>query len=152
VVGELVDYAGETPAPCGLGNIGGPDPNGIRHADSGKMFATVGATEFYYLTKVRAGVDGQNGFKALNRRELPWVFVKFRFDMEDGLLKTKWDLGASSDPNGPDTKDYSPMPTIWMFRRYYNGQNYVVQLRKQVNQNLMDFLTNATITGTPHYP
>ena len=150
-VGDLIDLAGETPAPCGLGYIGAPDPNGVWHADSGKMFATVGADEFYYLTKIRAGTSGQEGFEKLNRRELPWVFVKFRFNMEDGELKTKFSAGASSYPNGPDAKDYSTVPTIYMFRRYWENSKFNAEKTHQIDQNLMDFLNIGTIKGTPHY-
>ena len=150
-VGNLVDLAGETPAPCGLGYIAAPDLNGVRHADSGKMFATVGADEFYYLTKIRAGKSGQDGFEELNRRELPWVFVKFRFNMEDGELKTKFSAGASGDPDGPDAKDYSPVPTIFMFRRYWENSKFNVENTDKCDQKLMDFLNIGKIKGTPHY-
>ncbi len=152
VIGQLVDYAGETPAPCLLGYLGAPDLNGIRHEDSGKAVGSIGSTEFYYLTKVRAGASAQSGFEELNRRELPWVFVRFRFNTEDGKLKTQWELGASADPDGPDNKEYSPMPTIFMFHRYFSDTGYQVELIKQIDQRLVDFLHVGKVTGSPYYP
>ena len=71
--------------------------------------------------------------------------------MEDGELKTKFSAGASSYPNGPDAKDYSTVPTIYMFRRYWENSKFNAEKTHQIDQNLMDFLNIGTIKGTPHY-
>jgi hypothetical protein len=56
----------------------------------------------------------------LNGRQIPWVFFRFRFEAKDGIIDSKFSDGASDNPNGPDAKDFSRVPTIYVYRRYYD--------------------------------
>ena len=131
IPGNHSDMVGHTPIPCQSENYAGP--KGESHTDSGKITGKKGDTEVCYLTKFRVGKGGQFGFTQLNGREIPWVFFRFRFEAKDGLIDTKFSSGQSTDPNGPDTKDFSTVPTWLLYRRYYSLQQNewkVEQVRK----------------------
>ncbi|MEO0452856.1 MAG: hypothetical protein AAFY98_01805 [Verrucomicrobiota bacterium] len=118
VPNAIADLIGYTPIPCTNGESYGSA--GIAHQDSGKASLEADSSALYHLTKFRVGKIGQKGFKTINGREIPWVFFRFRFEPDDGLLDSMISSGPSSDPDGPDAKDYSPVPTWQIYRRYYD--------------------------------
>lgn len=152
VLDNKADLVGFTPLPCSQSNAAGLI--GQKHQDSGKLTGKADDTEFSYLTKNRAGNGGQTGFKTLNGRELPWVFFRFRFEAkDDGLIDTKFDDGASSNPNGPDSKDYSTVPTMLVYRRYYDLQSgeWKTDLVRRIDEQRRTFFSIGTpAAGAPY--
>ncbi|MEY3480196.1 MAG: hypothetical protein RIQ71_971 [Verrucomicrobiota bacterium] len=146
------DLVGFTPLPCSQSNAAGFI--GVKHADSGKVTGQTGDAEFSYVTKNRAGNAGQVGFKNLNGRELPWVFFRFRFEAkDDGLIDTKLDDGASHNPDGPDAKDYSTVPTMLVYRRYYDLQQSkwkTEQVDKLDEDRRTFFSIGNPVSGAPY--
>ncbi len=146
------DLVGFTPLPCSQSNAAGFI--GEKHPDSGKVTGQAGDAEFSYLTKNRAGKGGQVGFKNLNGRELPWVFFRFRFEAkDDGLIDTRFENGASSAPNGPDAKDYSTVPTMIVYRRYYDLQESkwkIEQIEKLDEDRRTFFSIGNPVSGAPY--
>lgn len=115
---SMVDHVGRTPLPCDSSYQAGA--KGEAHPDSGKTTGEDGDGEFSYLTKFMVAKEGQKGFANMFGRTIPWVFLRFRFELNDGLLDTKFEDGASNDPNGPDAKDYSLVPALFVYMRYYD--------------------------------
>jgi hypothetical protein len=146
------DLVGFTPLPCSQSNAA--EFIGVKHANSGKVTGQTGDAEFSYVTKNRAGNAGQVGFKNLNGRELPWVFFRFRFEAkDDGLIDTKLDDGASHNPDGPDAKDYSTVPTMLVYRRYYDLQQSkwkTEQVDKLDEDRRTFFSIGNTVSGAPY--
>jgi len=86
---------------------------------------------FSFLTKNRVSKGGQKGYGNLLGREIPWVFFRFRFEAkDDGLLDTRFDDGASSDPDGPDDKDFSTVPEMLVYRRYFDLSDQAWKVEK----------------------
>ena len=83
----------------------------------------------------------------------PFVFVGWVVVGLGGLIHTKFDEGASSDPNGPDDKDFSPVPTWLIYRRYYDldTDKWMVEQIRVLNENRRQFLSIGTaIPGKPY--
>ncbi|MDH4475370.1 MAG: hypothetical protein QE274_02755, partial [Verrucomicrobiaceae bacterium] len=141
IPGNHADLVGHTPIPCQSENYAGP--KGETHPDSGKVTGNKGDEVVSYLTKFRVGKGGQFGFTQLNGREIPWVFFRFRFEAKDGLIDTKFDAGQSSDPNGPDTKDFSTVPTWLIYRRYYDLDEklWKVEQVRKINETRRPFFS-----------
>lgn len=152
LAGHYTDLVGLTPLFCQSENYAGV--KGEAHGDSGKASGAVGDAEVTYLSKFRVGQDGQKGFTTLNGRNIPWVFFRFRFEAkEDGLIDTKFDSGASENPNGPDTKDFSKVPTWLVYRRYYDLQTNtwkVEQIRKLDESRRRFFSIGTQIPGASY--
>jgi hypothetical protein len=151
VAGAKEDMVGFTPAPCSQSNFAGVI--GEKHGDSGKLTGASGDAEFSFVTKNRVGRTGQTGWANLNGRQIPWVFFRFRFEAKDGLIDTKFSEGASDNPNGPDAKDYSRVPTIYVYRRYYDlsASKWKVELICKIDENRRPFFSNGTpISGAPY--
>lgn len=112
-------------------------------------------TAFSYSMKIRAGELAQAGYQYLNRRDLPWVFFRFRFDATDGQLKTRLNLGPSLGWDGPDDRDYSTAPTFFLYRRVYSG-GYQMHIMPgfPIHQSLLGFLRVSPRLpgGGPYYP
>ena len=147
------DIVGFTPAPCSQSNAAGVV--GEKSSDSGKVTGKAGDAVFSYLTKNRVGPAGQAGWKTVNGRVIPWVFFRFRFEAkDDGLIDTRFDAGPSSDPNGPDSgKDYSSVPTILVYRRYYDLQSsqWKAELVRELGEQRRPFMSIGTpVSGAPY--
>ncbi len=145
------DLIGFTPAPCSQSNFAGVI--GEKHADSGKLTGGTGDAEFSFVTKNRVGRTGQTGWANLNGRQIPWVFFRFRFEAKDGIIDSKFSDGASDNPNGPDAKDFSRVPTIYVYRRYYDlsDSKWKVELIQKIDENRRPFFSNGTpISGAPY--
>jgi|GEM_PF-1191026 len=157
-VGNLVDAIGQTPAPCFgamtapyFGNFAGP--YGDRSPDSGRVTANLGEAQFSFVMKSRAGGFGQEGWKSLLRRDLAWVFFRYRFNAKTGELESN--LSAPSyAPDGPDDKDFSTVPTIFVYHRYFdpNASAMKVELVRRIPELVEDFMSVGPIIGFPHYP
>src|SRR5690606_36109995 len=115
--------------------------------------------EFYYLLKFRAGQEGQDGYKELNRRNLPWVFFKFKFDVEDGGIQTD----MSSVLNEGETEfqaDITGVPSFFLYKRIYNLSTDKFEIQKLSESDMTDRnriidwmkTESGTVTGTPNYP
>jgi hypothetical protein len=152
VSGSQIDLVGCTPIPCQSANYAGV--KGESHVDSGKTTGNVGDLEFSYLTKFRVGKDGQKGFTTLTGRKIAWVFFRFRFEAkDDGLIDTKFDDGPSQDPDGPDTEDFSMVPTWLVYRRYYDLQQnkWKIQQIRKIDENRRPFFSIGTeVSGAPY--
>jgi len=170
-VNELVQKIGNTPAPCmfdpTIQSLSATVSPGIAHEKSGDFYGDDGNydktfsddTRFHYLLKFMAGSTAQSGYKNLNRRELPWVFFRLWFDMEDGLIKTNFN--ALLQPNqAEDSGDLSGVPSYYLYRRYYDLQSngYKIQTIQSFEMGDPDRVKDwmqtisGTVTGTPHYP
>ncbi|MGI8905153.1 MAG: hypothetical protein ACR2IE_01530 [Candidatus Sumerlaeaceae bacterium] len=111
--------------------------------------------EFCWGVKTRACSLAQTGFQNLNRRELPWAMFKFRFSSNGDLISNlAGPPTLSPDPSlSPDAPlDYSTVPTIRVFHRYWDVSEFKVEPFGQVTEDYMQFLTIGNITGTPYYP
>jgi len=153
-VGDVFSVGGMTTPPClPAGAIPGPD--GEEGPRNGKIEPYSDQTGFGYVMQIRAGSEGQAGYQKLNRRLLPYVFFRLRFDAVDGALKSKLDM-ASNSPDGPDEHDFSPMPSFFLYQRTYVGGAYVMtpQAGFPIYQNLETFLSISTkdASGGPYYP
>jgi hypothetical protein len=113
-------------------------------------------TGFGYIMQIRAGVDGQTGYAKLNRRTLPYVYFRLRFDVTGSELKTAANQPTSNSPVGPDDRDFSPMPTFVAFQRSYSGGNWLIQALPgyPIYQSLEKFLSISPKDGSggPYYP
>lgn len=151
VANNKVDLVGFTPGPCSQSNWIGII--GERHPDSGKITGGSGDTEFSYVLKNRAGRVGQTGWQNLNGRDLPWAFFRFRFKPDDGLIDTRFSDGPSQDPNGPDAKDYSLVPSILVYRRYFelNENKWKLELLQKLDEQRRPFYSIAApVSGAPY--
>ncbi len=159
-VGQVFSKSGYTPAPCSdPGNIGlsfvgffgqyGPKNQALElYPDR---------TGFTYLMQIRAGNDAVSGYRALNRRDLPYVYFRARFAATEGTLKTNIALGSDTHPDEPQgNKDYSSMPTFYAYQRLWVGSEYgVISLPGYpLIQDLEKFLVNSPKLpgGGPYYP
>jgi hypothetical protein len=170
-VDKLVQKIGDTPAPCmfdpTVQSLSAAASPGEAHEKSGDFYGDDGNydknftddTRFHYLLKFRAGTKGQSGYKELNRRELPWVFFKIWFNMEDGLVKTNFN--AVLQPNQPeDSGDFTGVPSFYLYRRYYDLQSkaYKIDTIHSLEMGDPDRVKNwmqtisGKVTGTPNYP
>jgi hypothetical protein len=152
VLENKADFVGFTPFPCSQSNAAGVI--GQQSPDSGTVTGNPGDTEVTYLSKNRAGSAAQTGWSNINGRTLPWVFFRFRFEAgEDGLLHTKFSAGPSSDPNGPDNNhDYSFVPTILVYRRYYDisSNQWMLELVQTLNEQRRQFMSvGVPVPGAP---
>jgi hypothetical protein len=153
-IGDIYSISGYTPAPCSNGLlIGAFGAYGPRN-DVIEPYAD--GTGFGYIMQIRAGTEGQTGYDKLNRRNLPYVYFRLRFDATGSDLKTVMNQPASTSPDGPDDHDFSPMPTFTAFRRFYSGGTWQVEALGgfPVYQNLEKFLALSPKDGSggPYYP
>jgi len=150
-VGDVFSVDGATPLPCLYlgGAFGVP---GIRN---GTVQLDTDQKGFSYWMSFRAGSAGQTAYRTLLRRELPFVFFRFRFDAIDGNLKSRVSLDSSDTDDGSDGFDYSSLPTFFLYKRRFNGAQYYGELAPGFpkRENLMKFMLNSKklLTG-PHYP
>jgi len=122
-VGEVYARPGQTPATC-TDAIGGPLFGFVGEAapDNERLEIYPDRTGFTYLMKVRAGSHAQDGYQALNRRELPYVYFRARFEAYDPTLRSHVELGSGSSPDGPTGNyDYSPVPTFYAYQRIWES-------------------------------
>ncbi len=152
-IGPEVSVPGSTPGACNypIFSVSGvPGPGNRSRAISAD------GSQVLFLLKVRASQLDADGYQALNNRSLPYVFFRFRFDTSDGHLKSYLTSGPSSNPDadiyGADLKDYSPLPTFFVYRRSYDGTSYQPQLLTSIFQDLKTFLNISPIVGAPHFP
>jgi hypothetical protein len=156
-VGPVFSITGNTRPPCAPFDGIDPGPPGVPGPRNGKVEMDPDRTGFGYVMQMRAGTDGQNGFRKLNRRTLPFVFFRIRFDATDGTMKSNL-TEASNSPDGPDNRDYSPMPSFFMYHRTYLGTGEYSMSPMPgfpIYQNLEKFMANSvkdTSTGGPYYP
>jgi len=155
------DLVGFTPTPCSQSN-GMAGVIGQKDTESGKVKgpdgtseAKSGDAEFSYLSKNRVGSFGQSGWKVISGHDMPWVFLRFRFETkDDGLIDTRFSNGASNNPNGPDaTKDYSLVPTIYVYRRYYDlpSSQWKLQQIQKLDEQRRPFMSiGAPISGADY--
>ena len=145
---------GGTPIPCiadrSAGTMGEAHPDhGVHRFINGDM------SEFEFIGKVRAGTGAVNGNANINGRELPWAFLRLRFSPDDGLLDTKT-ANHSIDPYGPDDFDFSGVPNIAIFKRYYdlNEGQYRVELVANIEESQAKredfFLSGPPIPDMPY--
>jgi hypothetical protein len=159
-VGQVYSKSGYTPAPCsdpgnvGLSIVGFPGQPGPRNQ---ALDLYPDRTGFTYLMQIRAGGDAVSGYRALNRRDLPYVYFRARFAATEGTLKTNIALGSDTHPDEPQgNKDYSSMPTFFAYQRLWAGSEYgVISLPGYpLHQDLEKFLVNSPKLpgGGPYYP
>ncbi len=136
-VGDVFSESGMTPEPCRkrCGPFGDLGPK------NGRLEREADGSGFSYYMQTRAGSEAQAGWHALNRRELPYVFFRMRFDVTDGKMKSRISAGPSSTEDGSDGRDYSYFPTFHLYRRVFTN-TYEAQLVPgyPLRQNLMGFL------------
>ena len=153
VVSKVAKLGG-TPIPCTSQRDTGP--LGLAHSDHGvHRFIDGNKSEFEFIGKVRAGTGGVNGNANTNGRELPWAFLRIRFNPDDGIIDT--DLSNhSTDPDGPDNLDSSGVPNIVILRRYYDldEAEYRVELVENLEESQAKredfFLSGPPISGKPY--
>ena len=151
---NTVALVGGTPIPCTSQRDTGP--LGLAHSDHGAYRLIDGSnSEFEFIGKVRAGTGGVNGNANTNGRELPWAFLRLRFNPDDGLIDTKT-ANHSTDPDGPDNLDFSGVPNIAIMRRYYDldAGHYRVELVENLEESQAKredfFLSGPPISGKPY--
>lgn len=150
-VGRNRVKVGETTSPCGTYLLINLDA--IVHPDNGRVFGGAGDEEFYYIVKVRAGEQDQVGYASLNGRALPWVFLKLRFNTNDGELHTDFDAPSSwhglSEYGGTDDgRDFTYFPTLFVFRR--DGPTEYSLVRR-VDQQMDPFIESSPILKDAAY-
>jgi hypothetical protein len=144
-VGQVFALAGATPAPCfsslpaQLANsygIPAPRNDKIEMAPDGKSFG--------YIMSVQGGDHVNAGNRQLLRRELTWVFFRFRFNGENGFVKSNWSQSTDSWV-GDDDRDFSAVPAFWLYRRLYFDGLYSAELQQQfpIYPDLVKFLRIA---------
>ena len=149
-----VALVGGTPTPCQTDRRIGFAGEG--HSDHGvHRFIDGGTSEFEFIGKVRAGSSAVTGNGNVNGRELPWAFLRLRFNPDDGIIDTKL-TNHSTDPNGPDELDFSGVPNIAILRRYYDldESEYRVELVENLDESQAKredfFLSGPSISGKPY--
>jgi hypothetical protein len=84
------------------------------------------------------------------------VFTRLRFGAMTGNLQSHFAAGSSDNPDadlqGADGKDYSCVPSIFVYRRYFDGSTFRATNLFTSHQEYMKFLTISPILGFPHYP
>ena len=149
-VGDVFSIDGQTPEPCKKrgGIYGVPGPMNAR------LELYPDQSGFSYSMQFRASAEAQASFALLNRRELPYVFFRFRFDATGGELKSRISLGPSITEDGADGKDYSSVPTFFLYRRSSYEGVYASELQAgfPLRENLYNFLLIARPIGSPTYP
>jgi hypothetical protein len=92
--------------------------------------------------QIRAGHDAQEIYRKLNRRLLPYVYFRLRFDATDWNVKSRI-TSPGFDAQTPDPDhDYSPLPTFYLFERKHVLGTYLLTLVPgfPLRQNLEPFL------------
>jgi hypothetical protein len=149
-----VALVGGTPTPCQTDRKIGFAGEG--HGDHGAhRFIDGDMSEFEFIGKVRAGSLAVTGNGSVNGRELPWAFLRLRFNPDDGITDTKL-TSHSTDPDGPDELDFSGVPNIVILRRYYDldDSEYRVELIENLDESQAKredfFLSGPPISSKPY--
>ena len=149
-VGQNLALVGETTAPCGMSWLPiAPDPDGVNPPDNGISYMEDGT--WVYQVKTRAGYFDQWGFRNLLNRELPFVLLRFRFRPDSPQLASNFNVPSMSF-NADDHADFTLMPTISFYRRYWDGSTWRVERIFRSTQRALDFAALGTPTASPAYP
>jgi hypothetical protein len=145
-VGPKIARAGETTAPCGLSWLG-PNPDGENPPDTGKEYFEGGTWVMQVLT--RAGYVDRVGYERLTHRELPFVGARLRFRPDSPRLASNFST-PSRDWRFDDGADYTLMPTISFYRRYWDG-GWRIELVHRTTQQLLEFTGIGPVTRQPAF-
>jgi hypothetical protein len=150
-VGDVYSITGHTPAPCTSAVLWADGEEDSRN-DRAEVYPD--RTGFAYVLKIRGGAHIAASQWLLTRRELAWVFFRFRFDTKGSALRSN--LTDSSDSwDGSDDRDFSPAPTFYLYRRTIAAHQYVAPLLWTRTQDIAKFLAIAPkLAGSagPFYP
>jgi hypothetical protein len=148
-VGRNVAVAGETTAPCGLSWLG-PNPNGLDHPENGRGYIDSDGS-WVYQVLTRAGAVDQLGYEHLVHRKLPWVVARLRFHPDSPDLQSNFER-PSRDWETKDGADFSLVPTIKFFHRYFDGLWIMDQIAR-TDQKLEEFTAlGPPAVGEPYLP
>jgi hypothetical protein len=150
-VGDVYSITGHTPAPCTTALLWA---DGEEDSRNDKLEVYPDRTGFAYVLKIRGGSSITAAQWLLTRRELSWVFFRFRFDTKGATLRSN--LTDSSDSwDGSDDRDFSPAPTFYLYRRTIDTHHYVASLLWTRTQDIAKFLAiPPKLAGSvgPFYP
>ncbi|HEX7149875.1 MAG TPA: HYR domain-containing protein [Thermoanaerobaculia bacterium] len=147
-VGPILTRIGATTAPCGTSwtgmNIPGENPPG-----NGRQYFHNGKWTLHLFT--RASLIDRIGYERLTHRELPYAGVRLRFRADSPRLATDFN-NPSRDWEMKDEGDFSMVPTISFYRRYYTpGGGWQLELVHRTTQRLLDFTGIGPVTRQPAF-
>jgi hypothetical protein len=149
-VGEVFAKTGDTPIPCyqnpllptSLATVAWDA--GVEGDRNDHIEEYPDHKGFSYIMKIQGGPLIEGGNNYLLRRDLSWVFFRFRFDAIDGKIKSNF-THSSDSYDGSDDYDFSAVPFFYLYSRFYSSGAYHSQLLTPfpIQADLLKFLRIA---------